>query len=48
MSGLLFHILADHIGLPGRAPAPLPDVEKVEKCALIEIALLLAECLSRV
>jgi Secreted repeat of unknown function len=30
MSGLLFHILADRIGLRRRAPAPLPDVEKRE------------------
>jgi hypothetical protein len=29
LNGLLFHILADRIGLRRRAPAHYPDVEKV-------------------
>ena len=29
LNGLLFHFLADRIGLRRRAPAPLPDVEKL-------------------
>jgi hypothetical protein len=35
LNGLLFHFLADRIGLRRRAPAPLPDVEKARISASI-------------